>query len=167
MADILTGRAFDCITVNWVLHHLVGKSYRTCWQNCLATLVCCKGLLKPNGVLIVAENMFDGYLRTNLPSHLIYRITSMRWPWFVGLARRFFNTAGTGVCFRSQRAWQQLFAQAGFEVVAFQRGRVWWRGSFRGMLIPLLFLKSASNDHFFLKIADNREIYYTQGQEST
>ena len=114
MADMLTGRAFDCITVNWVLHHLVGKSYRTCWQNCLATLVCCKGLLKPNG-----------------------------------------------------GAWQQLFAQAGFEVVAFQRGRGWWRGSFRVYADPLLFLKSASNDHFFLKIADNREIYYTQGQEST
>ena len=35
MAEILEGHRFDCIAMNWVLHHLVGESYRGCWENCL------------------------------------------------------------------------------------------------------------------------------------
>ncbi len=157
MTDLLAGRTFDCITVNWVFHHLVGNSYRTCRENCLDTLLKCNELLKPNGLVLVAENMFDGYLRTNLPSHLIYAITSTTWPWFVRLGRRFFNTAGVGVCFQSQRAWRHMFAQAEFDVIAFQRGLVWcWLGRFfRGILIHMLFIKSVSHGHFFLKLRDD------------
>ena len=135
ISDLLAGRTFDYITVNWVFHHLIGNSYRTSWKNCLDTLMRCKELLKPNGMLIVSEDMFDGYLRSNLPSHLIYAITAIRWPWFVRLANRFFNTAGVGVCFQSQRAWQHMFAQAGFDVVAFQRGLEWGGRSFRLAII--------------------------------
>jgi ubiquinone/menaquinone biosynthesis C-methylase UbiE len=153
MPDLLAGRKFDYITMNWVLHHLVGNSYRTCRENCLDTLMQCKELLKPNGMLLVAENMFDGYMRSNIPSHLIYDITAIKWPLFVRLAKRFFNTAGVGVCFQSQPAWERMFAQAGFEVVTFQRGLVWsWVGrSFRGIAVRSLFLKSVSHGHFFLR----------------
>jgi hypothetical protein len=79
-----------------------------------------------------------------------YAITPTSWPWFVRLAKRFFNTAGVGVCFQSQRAWQHIFAEAGFDMVAFQRGLVRWRPgrSFRGMAIHLLFLKSVSHALF-------------------
>ena len=150
MPEILAGRTFDYITVNWVFHHLVGNSYRTCRNNCLDVLMQCKELLKPNGMLLVAEDMFNGYLGSNLPSHIIYAITATRWPWVVRVAKRFFNTAGVGVCFQSQRAWQHMFAQAGFNVVAFQRGLVWrWLG-FRGIGIRVLFVKSVVNGHFFL-----------------
>jgi ubiquinone/menaquinone biosynthesis C-methylase UbiE len=149
ISDILAGRTFDYITVNWVFHHLVGNSYRACRKNCHNALMQCKELLKPNGMLIVAEVMFTGYLRSNLPSHIIYAITATRWPWFVRVAKRFFNTAGVGVCFRSQRAWQHMFAQAGFDVAAFQRGLVWWwlGRSVRGMAIHLLFVESVSHGH--------------------
>lgn len=165
MPDILAGRTFDCITVNWVFHHLVGNSYCACWKNCLDTLMQCKELLKPNGMLVVAENMFDGYLSSNLPSHLIYAITAVRWPWFVCLAKRFFNTAGVGVCFQSQRAWQHMFAQAGFDVVAFQQGLVWGGRSFRAMAMHLLFLKSVSQGHFFLKNNDTSSPPSIHGRE--
>lgn len=153
MAEILAGHKFDYITVNWVFHHLVGNSYRKCRKHCLNTLRQCKELLMPNGTLIVAENMFDGYLQSNLPSHIIYAITTIKWPWFVRWVKRFFNTAGVGVCFQSQKAWQQMFAQAGFDVVVFQRGLVWgWLGrSVRGMAIHLLFVKAVSHGHFFLR----------------
>jgi ubiquinone/menaquinone biosynthesis C-methylase UbiE len=156
MHEIFAGRTFDCITANWVFHHLIGSSYRACWENCLDTLMQCKKVLKPNGVLLVAENMFDGYLGSNLPSHLIYAITATRWSWFVRLAKRFFNTAGVGVCFQSRRAWQRMFAQAGFDVVAFQQGLLWsWlRSSFGGFLIHLLFVRSVAHGHFFLKLGD-------------
>jgi len=153
MNDILVGRTFDYITVNWVFHHLVGNGYRICRKNCLDTLMRCKELLKPNGMLIVTENMFEGYLGSNVPSHLIYTITATRWPWFVRLAERFFNTAGVGVCFQSQRAWEHMFAQAGFNIVTCQRGLEWWwlRRSFLGVMYHLLFVKSVSHGHFFLK----------------
>ena len=153
MGEIFAGRRFDYITMNWVLHHLVGKSHRLCQENQLNTLIRCKALLRPNGKLIIAEHMFDGYLESNIPSHIIYTITRMKRGWFVGLASRFFNTAGVGVCFQSQRAWRHMFAEAGFDVVAFQRGLVWWwlRGSLRGVATKLVFLKSVSHGHFFLE----------------
>jgi ubiquinone/menaquinone biosynthesis C-methylase UbiE len=153
MTDILHGRTFDYITVNWVFHHLVGRNYRACRKNCINTLKQCKGLLKPNGTLVIAENMFDGYLESDLPSHVIYAITATRWPWFVRLVKRFFNTAGVGVCFHSQRAWQHMFGEAGFYVVAFKRGLRWWwlEGSLRGIMFHLLFIKAVSHGHFFLR----------------
>jgi hypothetical protein len=134
MSQILAGRRFDYITMNWVLHHLAGKSYRLCHANQLNTLIRCKTLLKP-------------------PSHIIYTVTSIKRGWFIELAKHFFNTAGVGVCFQSQRAWQQMFAEAGFDVVAFQPGLVWWwlRRSLRGMATKLLFLKSVSHGHFYLE----------------
>jgi ubiquinone/menaquinone biosynthesis C-methylase UbiE len=158
MIDILTGRTFDYITMNWVLHHLVGNSYRTSLKNCRKTLIHCKKLLKPGGMVIIAENMFDSYLGSNLASHVIYAITAIKWRWFVQWTKRFFNTAGVGVCFQSQRAWMRLFAEAGFDVDAFQLGLVWrWleraflRMDFRSMAIHLLFVKSVSHGHFFLE----------------
>jgi ubiquinone/menaquinone biosynthesis C-methylase UbiE len=154
MSKFFAGPTFDYITVNWVLHHLVGKDYQACYENCLKTLRHCRSLLKPTGLLIIAENMFEGYLRSNLPSHLIYLITAIKWRWVVQLTKRFFNTAGVGVCFQSQRAWQRMFAEAGFDVMAFQQGLPWWwvGRSFRGMgKIHLLFVKSVSHGHFFLK----------------
>jgi len=33
MGEIFAGRRFDYITMNWVLHHLVGKSYPICHEN--------------------------------------------------------------------------------------------------------------------------------------
>ena len=153
ISELLGGRTFDYITVNWVFHHLVGNTYQGCWRNCIHVLLQCKMLLRPEGKLIVAENMFDGYLKSNLPSYIIYGITAIRWPWFVRLAKRFFNTAGVGVCFHSRRTWQQMFSEAGFEVAAFQRGLVWWwlGRSFRGIAINLLFVKSVAHGHFYLK----------------
>ena len=121
ISEILAGRRFDYITMNWVLHHLVGENYRLCQENQLNTLIRCKALLRANGKLIIAEHMFDGYLESNIPSHIIYTITRMKRGWFVGLAKRFFNTAGVGVCFQSQRAWRHMFAEAGFDVVSLSR----------------------------------------------
>lgn len=151
MTDILTGRTFDYITMNWVLHHLVGNSYRTSLENCRKTLIRCKKLLKRGGMVIIVENMFDSYLGSNLASHVIYAITAIKWRWFVRWTKRFFNTAGVGVCFQSERAWRRIFGETGFDVVAFQPGLVWWwlGSSLRGKAIHFLFVKSVSHGHFF------------------
>src|SRR5262249_20328278 len=42
ISEIFAGCKFDYITMNWVLHHLVGNSYRLCQENQLNTLIRCK-----------------------------------------------------------------------------------------------------------------------------
>jgi ubiquinone/menaquinone biosynthesis C-methylase UbiE len=151
MSETFAGRSFDCITVNWVLHHLTGNDYQACLENVLDTLDRCRQLLKPNGILLVTENMFDGCFGSNIPSRLIYTITAVRHPWFVRLAKRFFNTAGVGVCFQSREAWASLFARGGFDLVTLQKGKTWERTIRRDLAFRLLFLKPVSHGHFFLK----------------
>lgn len=155
ISEIFAGQKFDYITANWVLHHLVGDSYQSCRENCIDTLRKCRELLKPWGMLIIAEHMFEGYLGSNLPSYLTYSISSIRWRWIVYLTQRFFNTASIGVCFQSKRAWEHIFVKAGFEVVTFQQGiSWWWHGdgyALRWMAPHLLFVKAVSHGHFFLK----------------
>ena len=112
---IFAGRKFDLITINWLLHHLVGPTYQACADNCVATLRICQKHLAPNGVIFIAENMFEGFLGLNMPSHVIYSITRVKFPPFVRQARRFFNTAGVGVCFRNERNWGEILARAGLK----------------------------------------------------
>jgi hypothetical protein len=87
----------------------------------------------------------------NQPSHIIYGISSIKWQWIVRFTQRFFNTAGVGLCFQLQ--WERIFAEAGFDPVAFQRGLLcYWLGpSLRWMMTRLLFVKAISHGHFFLK----------------
>lgn len=156
LPDVVEGEKFDLITMNWLLHHLIGTEYRACRNNCLSLLERCRTLLNPGGVILITENMFDGYFGTNIPSWLIFRVTRIRAPWIVRLTHRFANTAGTGVCFRSQRSWVRLFAAAGYRIAREDRGRTWgtW---FRTKLILLaLFSRIPSHMHFYL--SDNAKI---------
>lgn len=143
-------QSFDIITINWLLHHLVGPSYETCAENCRVTLQKCEKLLKPGGTIIVAENMFDGFAGCNLPSWLIYRITTLQASWFVPIARRFFNTAGVGVCFRSAKAWQQVFREAGLTIAQNDAGYLWEMGFKRRVMFPMLAIQKVSHRHFYL-----------------
>ena len=54
MGEIFAGRRFDYITMNWVLHHLVGQSYRLCKEHQVNTLIRCKALLRPSPYLAEA-----------------------------------------------------------------------------------------------------------------
>jgi ubiquinone/menaquinone biosynthesis C-methylase UbiE len=151
LPEILNGKRFDIITMNWLLHHLVGPTYPLCAANCIGLLEKCRGLLKPDGVLIVTENMFDGFGGTNLPSWVIYNITRVRQPWFVRLSGKFFNTAGVGVCFRSQGAWTRLFRQAGFRSTLEEVGHRWKLSAKSRLLFGLLGIRDVSHRHFYLR----------------
>lgn len=147
----LGGRRFDVITLNWLLHHLVGPDYETCKRNCVATLQFCSEMLTPQGVIIVAENMFDGYWKTNVPSRVIYEITRIRQPLVVGLAGRFFNTAGVGVCFRSEKAWRRVFAGSSLSVGPYFFGDNWSYARWKQLMLSALFIDSLRHGHFFLR----------------
>lgn len=112
---LLDRQTFDVITMNFFLHHLVGPSYAACRENCLEVLRVCRELLAERGMLLIAEHDFAGPLGVNLPSRVIYEITRVKAPRFVRWVKPYFNTAGTGVCFRSRGSWLRLLRDAGFE----------------------------------------------------
>mgnify|MGYP003383224752 CR=1 FL=1 len=154
METLLAGKTFDVISVNWVLHHLVGRSHRACGQNCLQTLETCRRMLSPDGEIIVAENLYQGYFESNVPSHLVYGITSVRFRPFAKLARRVgFNTAGVGVCFRSLGAWRELFGKAGLSQVDFHQGERWREEYPRKLGLRVLMIQQIRHGHFYLRKA--------------
>jgi SAM-dependent methyltransferase len=115
----------DVVFLNWVLHHLVETGdYETTRRNIVRVLADVRWLLKPGGRLSVYENMYDGSVLHNAPSHLIFGATSSRR--LARVTRRFgANTAGVGVCFQSEASWRKIFDEAGFEVVSFTPDEVW------------------------------------------
>lgn len=115
----------DVVFLNWVLHHLVVTGdYRRTRQNIVRVLADVRWLLKPDGLVSVYENMYDGVAFHNLPSHLIFTATSSAR--LARVTRRFgANTAGVGVCFQSRDSWRKLFAEAGLEVISYTADEPW------------------------------------------
>jgi SAM-dependent methyltransferase len=144
-------QSFDIITINLLLHHLVGSTYQQCAENCRTTLTNCRSLLKKGGVIIVTENMFDGFFGSNLPSWIIYCITSIKLPLFTAISRKFFNTAGVGVGFRSTRAWESIFADAGLRLTHYDDGPVWSMRTQRKLAYMMAGLKRPHHRHFYLQ----------------
>jgi ubiquinone/menaquinone biosynthesis C-methylase UbiE len=149
MEQLLPQRDYDVITVNWLLHHLVGSSYARCGDNCVAALEKCKAVLGPGGMIVVAEVDYDGLFDGAMASRLIYAITSIRMGWVERLLKPLANTVGNGVCFRSRGGWEAIFARAGLKVAKEHGGpawryRWWWR---------LLGIRKLSHRHFYLQRA--------------
>ena len=118
------GRKYDLICINWVLHHLVGDSYRKSRQNQLATLQALRGLLTERGRVSIYENNYHGWLFQDLPGRMIFELTSSKLlsP-IVGKIGA--NTAGVGVCFLSQRQWVDTVSKAGYELLEFVEPDNW------------------------------------------
>ncbi len=146
LAACFPTQRFDVITVNWVLHHLVGSEWERSVANVTSALEAATQLLSPGGVIVIAELMFNDIFGGDLPSHLTYAITCVKNPRFVKLARRYFNTAGVGVCFHSQSAWERIFERVGLKIEQN------FFGGYRSWVLPfiLLALKSQRDGHYFL-----------------
>jgi ubiquinone/menaquinone biosynthesis C-methylase UbiE len=150
LEDIFANQTFDIITINFVLHHLVGGTWRQCVSNATNALKSAARLLTPDGMIIIAENMYDGILGRDLPSRIIYAISSIRNRQFVRLANRYFNTAGVGVCFHSQLAWEELFKRAGLKTEQKFFGNYWSVDLKTRLLVLLLGVKSRRRGYYFL-----------------
>ena len=121
--DRLEGR-YDLVFFNWVLHHLVGDGYRKSVVHVDQTLRKAAALLTPDGHISIFENMYNGLIVDNAPSHIIFNLTSAKT--IAPIIRRLgANTARLGVCFQSKSSWQNILRNAGIASVNYGEDRPW------------------------------------------
>lgn len=115
---------YDVVFFNWVLHHLVGDSYTNSVGHAATTLGNAASILKPGGHISIFENMYDGLIVDNAPSHIIHGLTSTRA--ITSIIRRLgANTAGTGVCFQSRASWDRILHDAGIATIEYAEDTPW------------------------------------------
>lgn len=117
--DKLTGK-YDIVSFNWVLHHLIGKSYAQSLENIRDALKAAQGLLTPRGHISIYDNLCDGVIFDRAPSRIIYELTSSKLLAKIVKAGGA-NTAGVGVCFQSYKAWKDHFRRTGLKLTSFER----------------------------------------------
>jgi SAM-dependent methyltransferase len=115
LTSVFPPQSCDVIFIHRLLHHLVGDSYGESIQLIRDVLGQCATIIRHDGRLSVIENVWDGRFIDSSASRLLYYATSSHMA--ASVARRLgANTAGTGVCYLSDRSWKGLFAQVGFRV---------------------------------------------------
>lgn len=118
------GGKYDLVFFNWVLHHLVGDGYGKSVRHVDQTLRKAAALLTPNGHISIFENMYNGLLIDNAPSHIIFNLTSAKA--IAPIIRRLgANTARLGVCFQSKSRWQRILRDAGIGSVDYDEDSPW------------------------------------------
>ncbi len=116
-------QSFDVVFVHRLLHHLVVGSYRGSLLLIQSVLDQCAMVLKPHGRLSIIENIWEGWPIDSLAGRLLYYATSSRLA--APVTRRLgANTAGTGVCYLSDRLLNRLLKRAGLGVEVRQVLRV-------------------------------------------
>lgn len=137
---------YDLVHLNWLLHHLVGDSYRQTRTNILRAVGSAARLLSPRGRLSIFECLYNGFLFDNLPGHLIFHLTSSRT--LAGIMRRCgANTAGVGVCFLSRKQSFAIMEQASLEIRSFIPDKEWSLSLARRVF---LLIDHVSAGHFWL-----------------
>lgn len=105
-----TDEKYDLIFFNWVLHHLVGKSYFQSRENINRSLRSAVSLLTDKGRISIYDNMYNGLIIDAAPSWIIYHLTSAKS--IAKLVKKGgANTAGIGVCFLSYKQWCSVFSE--------------------------------------------------------
>jgi len=149
VAEHFHDRPFDIVFFNLSLHHFVAGSYaqtRALQRYAMEQVLT---VLAPNGRVVVTENLFDGMFADNLPSFLVYTLTSSKV--LAPIVKRFgANTAGCGVCFLSTEAWRREFRRLHLRELSFQAQL--WREStlLRRVCLRLLSVRSSSRSFFWL-----------------
>lgn len=133
---LLPTEAFDLITFNWVLHHLVGRTRRQTMDAIEQTLRGATHCLAAGGRVSVFENVLSGRLWHSWPNRVIFAATRHHWPLLTPLLRRkVFNTAGTGVFFMSDKMLRSFFAKTGLRVEHARVSDAWIKTrAFRALL---------------------------------
>jgi hypothetical protein len=138
----------DVVSFNLILHHLVAASDAETEALQKRAVAAWQGKSK---AVFVNEYIYDSYIG-NTSGWLIYRITASRLLSALGQAVAKFapslraNTFGTGVRFRANQEWINLFDRLGFKVAAYRRGSEEHVSLARKMLM----IKSCRRDSYLL-----------------
>jgi hypothetical protein len=111
LTELFVNCKYDLIFFNWTLHHFVKDSYAETRKSQAESLINASNLLSSIGYISVFENIYDGIFFKNLPSYIIFCLTSSKTlaPFFKKMGA---NTAGCGVCFLSEKQWHETFKKA-------------------------------------------------------
>jgi ubiquinone/menaquinone biosynthesis C-methylase UbiE len=150
LTSVFPRERFDIAFFNFTLHHFIGKGYDVTRALQRESLREAEALLGPRGRISVSEITYNGLLVDNLPSHVVFRLTTnQRFAPFV--KRLGANTAGTGVCFLSRRAWSREFAQLGFTQTVILREPAPQRKLYAWARLFGVGAGDVSNTHFWLQ----------------
>lgn len=137
MGNIEDGKTYGFITINLVCHHIISRQNMDTLEAQINFLKDARNLLEDQGVLIIEENIYESYLLEDLCARLIYEITSLRG--IEKITRKLgANTAGEGVRFHSDAAWQKIFTKSGFKVIQTHDNLTWGSGMPIWQKLPLL-----------------------------
>jgi len=142
--------AYDVVSFNLILHHLVGKSDDETLA--LQSHALSAWRLQTKAIFI-NEYIYESFWMNNLSGLLIFKITgspllSKLGHWvsrFMPSLRA--NTFGVGVRFRSHTEWVEIFRSLGFDVVSVVKGQ----DEFVSLPRRLLLIKNCRRDSFLLK----------------
>lgn len=124
--EVLSTQKFDLITFNWVLHHLVMSTRKSSLKTIQDALKSASKYVNSNGYISIIENLYNGIAIDQYPSKFIFNLTSIKLPLISKLVRKAgFNTAGTGVCFMSEKLIIRLIEQISLEPVSSLKLDVW------------------------------------------
>jgi Methyltransferase domain len=140
---------YDIVSLNWLLHHLVGSSYAQSRQNIDITLQTAISLLTERGRISIFDNMYNGLLVDGLPSFIIYHLTSAK-AISSFTSKMGANTAGVGVCFLSKQQWISTFERNCSRIINYSdAGEPWFTTLSRKFF---LHMGKVHEGHFWLSI---------------
>lgn len=150
LGALFPGERFEVAFFNFALHHFVGRSYGETRLLQRESIREAGKLLGPRGRISVSEITYNGAAFDNLPSHVVFGLTSNK-----RLARYVkrlgANTAGIGVCFLSRRAWTDEFSRSGFIPSVVSREPAPARTLYAQARLLAVGAADVSNAHFWLK----------------
>lgn len=111
---------FDLIFFHWVLHHFVENTYTGSIHTISNALKSAKQLLVPKGIISILENAYQPYFIESLPSRIIFHTLSSR---VLSSVMHVLgaNSAGTGVCYLSEKLWRRMLEDAGLTIEKCER----------------------------------------------
>lgn len=111
LLSIDASAAYDLIFMNWVLHHLVGRSVGNTKQLIGRAIDVAYRALRPQGFLVVSENILESWLPDGISSAALFTITRSRFlkP-LISRMRDGSAVAGVGVYYLSMSNLQNLLA---------------------------------------------------------
>jgi SAM-dependent methyltransferase len=157
----IRSRKFDVISLNLMLHHIIGDDdwSTLALQRCALTRVC--ELLANQGHIFLHEICYEGRLFRDSSARLIYQVTASR---CLGKALKLVgkampalsaNTAGVGVRFRSMHGWSVLANSLKLKVVSVcqsePEGHSWLRRT-------LLLIREVRRQSYLLRPITRKEL---------